>query len=61
MVTVITNSKGKFPVHHVVNTSNGLSYGSFESLQGAEDKAEQMNSKITLNGLITSWEILTMV
>lgn len=54
MVQVITNTKGKFPVHHVINTSNGLCYGSFEGLQGAEDKAEEMNSKITLNGLILS-------
>lgn len=52
MVKIITNLKAKFPVHHVVNTINGLCYGSFESKIAAEDKAEQMNSKLTLNGLI---------
>ena len=52
MVKVISNTKGKYPVYHVINIQTGYSYGNFTSLQGAENKAEQVNANLTLEGLL---------
>ena len=54
MVTVITNSKGKFPLHHVVNIKTGFNYGTFTSKFTADNKAESVNANLTLDGLILS-------
>jgi len=57
MVTVITQKVSKInktELHHVINTVTGFNYGTFESKIGAENKAEQVNANLTLDGLILS-------